>query len=257
MTGEVLLTSTKPKAISKIINHKSETIMAKKTETTTESATLAEQTPTETTAVVEVQKNELSSPSEALKFSAPDLEVPRINIIQKMSEIEGDLGSVVIDKEDQILGVGEKAKVVMLGATKMWKEDIPFNDEEVPKIVHTEIEAKELDDESSYDVIEFADLVMLIPQMGEDDTNYPYLIGDTNYQLGKITVQKDAYRFTYKRLFTYMAVNQDPTAVSKIYWNFSSESYSKGKYSWFVPMLSSTKELVPQEVLDFAKRLQG
>ena len=45
---------------------------------------------------------------------------------------------------------------------------------------------------------------MLIPQFdGADETLFPYPIGDNNYQLGRITVQKDAYRLTYKRLFTF------------------------------------------------------
>lgn len=210
------------------------------------------------TAVAEVPKNEISTTT-AINLAGPstDLEIPRLNIIQKMSDIDGPLGSLAIDKEDVIAEVGDKMKVVILGAVKRFKEDVPYDDDYMPQIVDSDAAAKELDDNSSYAVIEFAEIVMLIPQTGEDDSAFPYTVGDTNYQLGKITVQKDAYRLTYKRLFTHMKVNGDAESVSKVLWNFSTEPFNKGKYSWFVPNLTATKELVPEELTEFAARLMS
>ena len=209
------------------------------------------------TAVTETPKAELSTVSSGMSGPSSDLEIPRLNIIQKMSEIEGALGDLVLDKEDVIASVGDKMEVVVLGAHKRFKEDVPYDDDYMPQIVETEAEAKELEDNSSYGIIEFAEIVMLIPQTGEDDSPFPYTIGDTNYQLGKITVQKDAYRLTYKRLFTHMKVNGSPDSVAKVYWNFSTEPFNKGKYSWFVPTLGATKTLVPDEVKEFCARLMS
>jgi hypothetical protein len=198
-----------------------------------------------------VQPNHaVSLSSAALSAAFSDIDIPRINVIQKMSEIEGSLGSVVLDKEHEILKCGEKALVVIVGATKRYKEDIPYDDDQIPKIVNSEEEARELARTSSFEILEFAEIVMLIPQIGDDDSAFPYPIGDTNYQLGKITVQKDAYRLTYKRLFTFATFNRS-VPISARLWNFSSEPFSKGKYNWHVPTLSVSKEETPSAVAEF------
>lgn len=181
-----------------------------------------------------------------------DIEIPRLNVIQKMSQIDAPTGAVVIDKEDVLLEAEERTNIIIVSASKRWKEDVPFDEEVVPKIVLTEPEAKQLESESDYDVIEFAELVMLIPQTGEDDSLFPYPIGDTNYQLGRLTVQKDAYRLTYKKLFTFAFLNRE-TPPSAIYWDFGTELMTKGKYSWYVPTLNSTKIATPEVVTEFIK----
>jgi len=189
-----------------------------------------------------------------LAFAAQDIDIPRLNVIQKMSEIEGPIGSVVIDKDSVLLEAEQKTPVVVIGAIKRWKEDVPFGEDYMPKIVSNEADAKSLAVESSYDITEFAEIILLIPQVGDDDAMFPYPIGDNNYQIGRITVQKDAYRMTYKRLFTFSTFNPD-VPVSSRFWNFGTELMSKGKYSWYVPTLAATKDSVPTEVAEFAARL--
>jgi len=185
-----------------------------------------------------------------MSASYGDIDIPRLNVIQKMSEIEGPIGSVVLDKDSVLLEAGKKLNVVVVGAIKKWKEDVPYGDEYMPKIANTEAEAKALAADSDYEILEFAELVLLIPQPGDDDTHFPYPIGDKNYQIGRITVQKDAYRLTYKRLFTFQTFNRAVPISSRL-WTFSSDLMTKGKYSWFTPSLSITKEETPAEVLEF------
>jgi len=180
-----------------------------------------------------------------------DIEIPRLNVIQKMSQIEGPVGSVVLDKEFVLLEAEQKTPVVIIGATKRWKEDIPYDSEQIPKVVSTQQEATLLAEESSYPIIEFAEIVLLIPQIGDDDSNFPYPIGEQNYQLGRISVQKDAYRMTYKRLFTFQTFNSNIPVASRL-WNFGTELMTKGKYSWYVPTLTVTKEESPKDAQDFA-----
>lgn len=190
--------------------------------------------------------------NQGMSLSA-DIEIPRLNVLQKMSQIEGPVGSVVLDKETVLLEAEEKTPVIIVGAVKRWKEDVPYDDDQIPKIAGTELAAKELAQESSYPIVEFAEIVLLIPQIGDDDTNFPYPIGDTNYQLGRLTVQKDAYRLTFKRLFTFQTFN--PTVpVSSRLWTFGTELMTKGKYSWYVPTLAVTKEESPKEAQEFASR---
>ena len=195
--------------------------------------------------------------SNSLAFVSQDIDIPRLNVIQKMSEIEGPIGSVVLDKEAVLLQAEQKTPVVVVGALKRWKEDVPFGEDYMPKIVATDAEAKELAANSNYEVTEFAEIILLIPQVGEDDSLFPYPIGDKNYQIGRITVQKDAYRLTYKRLFTFQTFNPEVPVASRM-WSFGTEVLSKGKYSWYVPTLSITKEPAPEEVAQFvATRLTG
>lgn len=190
-------------------------------------------------------------------FVSEDIEIPRLNVIQKMSTIEGPTGSVTIDKESVLLEAEQKVPVIVVGALKRWKEDIPYDEDKIPRFANTKDEADKLAAESDYEVLEFAELVILIPQVeGADDELFPYPIGDNNYQLGRLTVQKDAYRMTYKRLFTFQTFN--PTMpVAARQWLFGTELMSKGKYTWYVPTLSVTKQETPAEVLAFVANVNG
>lgn len=182
-----------------------------------------------------------------------DIEIPRLNVIQKMSQIEGPVGSVVLDKEFVLLEAEQKTPVIIVGAVKRWKEDVPYDDDQIPKMASNELDARALAQESSYPIVEFAEIILLIPQIGDDDTNFPYPIGDNNYQLGRLTVQKDAYRLTFKRLFTFQTFNPTVPAFTRL-WTFGTELMSKGKYSWYAPTLSVTKEESPKEAQEFASR---
>ena len=206
-------------------------------------------------AVVKTEEVALTTtPTDTLAFSTPDIDIPRLNVIQKMSEIKGPIGSIVIDQDAVLLEAEQKVPVVIMGASKRWKENVPFGEDYIPKIVSSAAEAQELASKSEHEVIEFAEIILLIPQVGDDDSLFPYPIGDANYQIGRITVQKDAYRLTYKRLFTYQTFNPNVSVASR-YWNFGSELMSKGKYSWYVPTLAITKNEVPAEAIEFANRL--
>lgn len=190
-------------------------------------------------------------------FVSEDIEIPRLNVIQKMSTIEGPTGSVTIDKEAVLLQAEQKVPVIVVGASKRYKEDIPYDDDKIPRFANTKEEAEKLAAESDYEIVEFAELVILIPQIdGADEELFPYPIGDTNYQLGRFTVQKDAYRLTYKRLFTFQTFNPNLPVASR-QWLFGTELMSKGKYTWYVPTLSVTKQETPAAVLDFVTNVNG
>lgn len=217
----------------------------------------------DTVEVSVVTLGELKAPkTELAPVAAPDasffndFELPRLNVIQKMSEIVGPLGSLVIDKGDVFLKQGETANVVVAFINKKWREDIPYGDEAIPQMASTEAEARQLAAQSDFDIIEVADIALLFPETEGSESAFPYAIGGTNYQIGKITVQKDAYRLTYKRLFTFQALQPD-AKLGSFFWKFGVELLTKGKYSWYVPTLSLTKEVVPADVAAFAARLTG
>jgi hypothetical protein len=192
-----------------------------------------------------------------LGFSMSDIEIPKLNVIQKMSQIEGPVGSIVIDKDAVLLEAEDRVPVIIVGATKKFKEDIPYDSDVIPRIVSTDEEAKTLAEESAYPILEFAEVVLLIEQPeGGDESLYPYPIGEGNYQIARITVQKDAYRLTYKRLYTFQTFNPSVSVASRL-WSFGTEMLTKGKYSWYVPTLNITKDEAPEAAVEFVNRITG
>jgi hypothetical protein len=213
-----------------------------------------EEVPTkENTALTTAEETAVAVPSNDLQIDAEDIDIQRLNVVQKTSNMDFEHGSLVLDKTHELLPRETKGKCIVLGAIKKWKEDIDFDSDEMPQIVGTKAEAEALNASSEYDILEFAEIILMFPQPegNEDDEAFPFPIGDENYAMGKIYVQKDAYRKTYKSLMTFAAFNRGLPLNSR-YWNFESQIISKGKYSWYVPTLAVTKEHVPAAVSDFA-----
>ena len=142
----------------------------------------------------------LSAQSENSGFivALEDIDVPRLNIIQKMSSIEGPIGGIVIDKTDTLVDKDDRCDVVVAHTKKGWRENVPFGTDELPQIAWSEQDRNELQSSTEYgDLVVFADITFLIPQPdGAEDDLYQYPIGDTNYALGVINVAKDGYKFT-------------------------------------------------------------
>ncbi|MBP04903.1 MAG: hypothetical protein CMA72_09000 [Euryarchaeota archaeon] len=183
---------------------------------------------------------------------ASDIDIPRINVVQKQSEIDYDVGSVVVDKVNCIIEPAEQGKSIILSVVKKWREDVDFDSDYRAKIANTREEYLDLKSTSDYDVIEWADITLLIkqPEGNTDDVAFPLAIGDCNYAIGVINVAKDAYRRTFKSIATFKAFNRGVCPSSRI-WDFGSEMMSRGKYSWFVPALKPTKEKPDEDVATF------
>lgn len=216
---------------------------------------MAKTTNKEKTEIAEANTTALASPSsDDFVIDAEDIDIPRLSVIQKMSTSDFAHGSLVIDKSHEIIAREAKIGCLVLGATKKWKEDIDFDSDEMPQIVSTKEALDELKRNSEYNILEFAELYLMFaqPEGNDDDEAFPYPIGDNNYCIGKLYVQKDAYRKTYKSLMTFAAFNRGMSLGSRL-WNFESQIMSKGKYSWYVPTLTVTKDAVPEAAANFAK----
>jgi len=209
----------------------------------------------EETEIAVADTTALANPSSnEFVIDAEDIDIPRLSVIQKMSTSDFDHGSLVIDKANEIITRETKISCIVLGAVKKWKEDIDFDSDEMPQIVSTKEALDDLKRTSEYNILEFAELYLMFaqPEGNEDDEAFPYPIGDNNYCIGKLYVQKDAYRKTYKSLMTFAAFNRGMSLGSRL-WNFESQIMSKGKYSWYVPTLAVTKETVPEAAAQFAE----
>lgn len=210
---------------------------------------------TENTELAAGQNTALANPSPISGFSASDIDIPRINIVQKMSDLDAPNGAIVLDKEFVLAEVETPLHAYVLFAEKLWKEDSPFDSDYIPRIVSTEAEAKELSADSEFGVLEFANISLLIKQPdGGDEEVFTLPIGDDLYAIGKLTVQKDAYRRTYKSIATH-ATFHPKADLASVVWTFQSEPITKGKYSWWVPTLRATNVAGDPAVVQFRKNL--
>lgn len=98
------------------------------------------------TKVVEANKQELAAPSAPprLEISAEDIEIPRLNVIQGSSEIEGDEGALVINRTHTIMPTGGSLPVIPITAQKGWAENVPFGSNDIARIAYTPEEKQPL-----------------------------------------------------------------------------------------------------------------
>ena len=194
---------------------------------------------------------EIMSPA-AMMIEPSDIEIPRINICQKTSEFDAPFGSIVLDKQFVIAEPETAIPCVPVSVIKGWREDIPYDDDEVPRIAHSKEERDEIAKSSEYPIQEFADITLLLEKPDKTDVGaaYPFPIGDKFYALGRINVAKDAYRQTFKRLATFTLFNTDTPPSSRV-WDFTSSVISRGKYSWYAPNLTFTDKESSEAVQKF------
>lgn len=209
----------------------------------------------DTSAIAETAKAELAAPAAGtLQIDPEDIDIPRINIVQKQSNIDGDVGAILLDKTHTLAQKDEPLEVVVVSARKGWREVIPYDDDEMPRIVWTKEQADAIADDSDYTMMEFADITLLIkkPEDCVDEEAFAFPIGENDYAMGRINVAKNAFRTTYKRIATFAAFNPNVPLCGRV-WNYKSELMEKGKYSWFNQSLSITKQEADSSVMEFLK----
>lgn len=199
------------------------------------------------------------APSRRLVVGPEDIDIQKINLIQKISSIveDGPAGSIYINRAYPLVkSEGEHINVTVVKAKKMWKEDIPYEEDQMPRFVDTLEEKKALEEDSEYPIIECADITVLVSQPeGEDSPEgFPYPLGELKINVGKFHVHKDAYRCTYKRLATQETFNPS-VPVWGVQWKLSSELMKKGKHAWYVPTLIATGEPSSEAVVQFCENI--
>ena len=201
--------------------------------------------------------NALSTAALPDTIDASDIDIPRVNVVQKTSDItcrDGEpapYGSLVLDKSIVLAQPEAAIKVIPLIATKQWREDIPYDSDDVPRIAGSEAEKNQLALDSEYNLLEFAEITFLF--QGDDDVEaFPLPLGKENYAMGRINVAKDAYRQTFKRLTTFAVFNKT-TPIHTRLWNLTSSAITRGKYSWFAPSLAITQDEPSKEVVSFVE----
>lgn len=194
----------------------------------------------------------LMATPDGMLYEASDIDIPRANIVQKISQIDGPIGSLVVDKQHVIVTAETPVNVYLLKIEKGWKEDVPFG--EPCRVASTVAERDVLLAESENGLVEWADISMLIPApegKDYDEAAFPFPLAGKDYCVAKVYAQKDGYRQTFKRLALFAATHPGVSPRSRL-WTFESQIMSKGKYSWYAPSLSVCNSEQPdEEVLKF------
>lgn len=187
-----------------------------------------------------------------------DIDVPWLNVIQKNSDIPGNLGDIVFDKRHTMAGANQPIRVIPLEPRKGWKENYPFESKETPRFAWTLEEKEEIDKTSPVGTIECAELILLIPapvlKEGEtlDEAVYMFPFAGHNYALGRLYVQKLGYRHTYKRLNTFNLVNGvSGVRHTERVWTLETALEESGSYKYFYPRLTVTTESTDKDLLGF------
>lgn len=206
-----------------------------------------------------------ASPTAAIdgQLEASDLDIPRVNIAQKMSsEVPGTPGQISIGKEHVLYNPDVKVPMYILQAKKAWKTKTSFDSGERPEFASTLEEANRLKEEG-HEVIHFAEFVLLIGHtadclLTEDDVYnaFPYEIDGQNFALAKLTAQSFGYDTTFKRVATFAATNP-ALDLSNVRWNFRAVEKTSAKYKWHIPQFDLTRESAPEAVAAFIANLKG
>jgi hypothetical protein len=196
--------------------------------------------------------------SKIYRINSGDIDVPWLNIIQKMSDIPGAVGDLIFDKRTCLAKLNEPVKVIVLEPRKGWKENFPFDSKEIARFAWSEEEKAKIEADSPVGVLECAELILLIPapvlKDGEelDEATYMFPFAGHNYALGRIYVQKLGYRNTYKRINTFNLVNGN-TGVrhTERIWTLETCLEESGDYKYIYPRLTVTTEPTDKALLEF------
>ena len=135
---------------------------------------------TKTQEVVAAETNTgLSTNVSGIEIDVEDIEIPRINVCQKMSQSDAPVGSILYDKTYEIAAPDTPVKTITVAAQKGWRENIPFDEEDIPRIAWSKSEADAIEAESEWDMTEFAEITLLMrqPEGSENDDAFQLPIG--------------------------------------------------------------------------------
>jgi len=204
-------------------------------------------------APTEKENSSLAEVPSHINIDMEDIDIPRINVVQATSQLDGPQGSLLHNKEDVLAEKDVELDVVVVTAKKGWRQDIPYGtSDELPEIAWTRDRADMVAENGDYPMLEFAEITFLIrkPDDAEDDGAYTIPIGGVDYAIGSLNVAKNAYRSTYKRITTFAAFNKGVNLSSRVF-KLKSELMTKGRNSWYSPTLRVSKDEAGEDVREF------
>lgn len=174
--------------------------------------------PTAVLAPVAQTKQELAAVAPANtamqgEFTTSDLRLPRVNLVQKMSELAESFkfGDIVFEKTLRVGGLENPLPFTVLRLVKQYQQDLPYGSEEMPMVFNTSEEVRA----SGGSVVrgapnyfsEIAHIQMAIAAPADIEEElldyFPYSNNGQSWAKAVMTVSRSAYSTLAKPLITH------------------------------------------------------
>lgn len=196
-----------------------------------------------------------------------DVRLPRINVLQKMSELVDtpgfNPGDVVFQKEVVLASVGEPLEATFCNLRRQYRENLPWGSDQEARVVNTREEVFALGGSLKFrapnEWVPIAHLTMLVKapeKVAEEHPEYfPLSHGGSSYAMAMWTVSSSAYTAVANTLIT--AATQflrDGLWTAK--WDLSVIKKTKDSKVYYVPTIKRSGSHEGDD-LAFIKSLMG
>lgn len=219
---------------------------------------LAERETTGTLATVEDSSSGIQG-----EISQSDIRLPRINIVQKMSETAATFrfGDVIFEKSIKLGDPTHPVEVTVLRLKKQYQQDLPYGSEERPLVFDRADEVKAAGgsvirgSDNYFSEIAHVQLAVKAPEdITEDQLElFPYQFNGVDYAMAVITVGRSAYSTFAKPIITHgFNTLKDGLWKGKFELHVDTKKSPKGTYVVPVPVFKSRHD---EETSNFFKSL--
>jgi len=178
------------------------------------------------------------------EITARDVNLPRINVVQKMSELSDKfaVGSVLFHKEFVLAAPEIPVNGTVLRIKKQYQLNVQYGGEDESEIVDTMAEVRERGGSLGYalgDWSELAHLQVVVEMPVVDDAPdgyedmFPFSHNGKNYAVGVVTVARSGYTALAKPIFTW-SVGTLQNGLHNGKFSFVTEKKTGPKGSWYV-----------------------
>lgn len=182
-----------------------------------------------------------------------DIKLPRINLVQKMSDMVNAgfrPGDLVYNRE---LALDKPATVVVVKLKKQYQQDLPYGGDEMPHVCDTLAEVREAGGsvewgaENHYSELAHLQLLVKAPADLHDEhiDLFPYMIGGESWAPAMFTVAKSAYKSAGKPVIT-AAFSSLRNGLHHGLWQLTSEGKKNAMGSWDVPVMKLSGKTSPE-----------
>lgn len=199
-----------------------------------------------------------------------DINIDFLQVLGKSSQFDVDgasIGDIIYNKTTPLASLDESLSCIVVSTRKYWKENVPYEDDTVPRFAYTQEEKAQIESSTDFDgTVPVSEIILLVerPASFTDDEAaagiFLYEFGGYEYALVKYTVQKaQAVRENYGTVSTRVRAQATKGEDARDYY-FELRSKEKGqgmRFKWHQFVLNGTREKAPEEAVAFAASLRG